>query len=132
MARDREDLPFGARGEWAVPAVQAAPPPPPVPFEIPRPDWNLEARERAERDQAQAADLAPRPDALAALRAEAGDELPPLNLAPPVVLEPLLPVRFPPPDFRAEELERARREHDERALAEETPGRYPPPTREAS
>lgn len=105
-----DDRPLGAVGEM----LGAPPPTPPRPatrsFVIEPVDWEAEERERAARD---AATPPPPPPAVAA-----GDYDPePLDLRPPIVLEPLRHFEVPAPDWRREELELAARELPRKAAA---------------
>lgn len=115
MASEFADKPFGSYGEM-LPSPPAEPPPPaPEPFVIPPPPW----QEQLERGDFDPALLAPpeapadQVDALSAMKAASGDGYDPpawRPIVPPT--PPLLPVKIPPPDWREEELERARRERE--------------------
>jgi hypothetical protein len=116
-------------GERIVPRAQPEPARPlDRGFELPPPPW-------AGKPQVGPPPEQPAPpetlgaQALAELKARDGYEPPaPLFLAgPPITIEPLLPVRLPEPDWRAEERERAAEERTE--ALEEEPSPYPPPLR---
>jgi hypothetical protein len=95
------DRAFGAsHGELLTPSAPV--PPPPEPFVIEPPDWAAEAEQR----QPEAEPM----DALTAMKLAEHDEPEPPDLRPPEVLQPLLPVAIPAPNWRQEERELAQRE----------------------
>jgi hypothetical protein len=106
MAREREDLPFGVVGEFSVAQPSAPPPRAPEPFVIP--PWPEEERREAMQREPEPP---PKPlnGALAELKGNVGEEPPPLRLDPPETGAPLTRPTPLPPDWRAEERERARK-----------------------
>jgi hypothetical protein len=114
-AAEFADLPFGGHaGEW-LSGGQAAPAPPPQPLVIEPPPW-AGAETRPIVPLAAVSASAAQPTALEVMRAEDGDS----EWAPPLVLDPLMPVAIPPCDWRLEEAER------ERIRAAETQERLEP------
>jgi hypothetical protein len=105
MSAERAARPFGIAGEVITSNRVDPLPPAPQPFSPPPPDWEEEARLRAERG-----DVEPeaRPGALAELKADEEREPPAFMRGPPLVLPPLERPVFDPPDWRDEELERER------------------------
>jgi len=89
-----------------LPAARPEPAPPaPEPLVIEPPPW-------AQGDVALAPLATPDPgpplDALSALKVDEPFEPPPLDLEPPEVYAPLVPVAIPAPNWRAEQAERDR------------------------
>lgn len=114
MVAEFQNKPFGSSGEMMVPNPDVPPPMPAAqPFVPPPPPWQADL-EAGNLDLAAALNPEPsveRIPALAALKAAGGDGYDPPAYAPPAEpLKPLLPVQIPKPDWRAEELERARRD----------------------
>jgi hypothetical protein len=106
LAKEREDLPFGVVGEFSVAQPSAPPPRAPEPFVIP--PWPEEERREAMQREPEPP---PKPlnGPLADVKARHGEDFPELRLDPPETVAPLTRPTPPPPDWRAEERERARK-----------------------
>jgi hypothetical protein len=123
--------PWGACGELLAGGLgQPQPPPAPVPFVIPPPDWSAELRERRERGDD--AEPEQQPPAIVAMR---GAEYDPPAPGPPEVSAPLQRFQFPDVDWQAELRERERQAARERAAGRELEpdqSAYPAKRRRAS
>lgn len=128
-AEKLESMPLGGWGgeTLVAPADPAPPPPAPEPFIVE--PWPEEERLRAMQDNAEPPDPAMTAhQAMMAAALARGEVDWPEVPGPPLQLPPLERPRFPEPDWRAEQLERARLE--EHGLLEERPRIHPPPRRE--
>lgn len=107
MVAEFQDRPYGSHGEM-LPPSRAKQPPPPQPLKIDPPPW-ADDLAFGNVDLAALAPDAPAPRVHPAVDALAGqfDPPPPEALqGRPVQLEPLQPIKLPPPDWWAEERER--------------------------